>query len=76
MAKSKQRFHAVLGRDEHCCVCGRVQFGDWQVLPFGHWRHDDCKPGSVNWVDAYVASGKKTEAGEYFLHWANEGRPR
>lgn len=73
---SKKRYHAVLGLDEHCVVCGRVQFGLIALCGYQHWRHESCVAGSVSWCDAYVARAKKyrTPEGDIFLKWAQQGR--
>jgi hypothetical protein len=51
--------------DEHCIICDRVPFGDIVRLGFGHWRHDQCAPGSPAWRERYqqLPSSAKTEEG-------------
>lgn len=36
--------------DDTCMVCGRAQWGQWVPVGFQHWRHDECRVGSVEWM--------------------------
>lgn len=50
--------------DEFCQVCERVRWGNYQYLTHGHWRHEECAPGSKNWVENYPRRSKKTSEGD------------
>lgn len=39
--------------DTECSVCKRVRWGRYQYLGWGHWRHEECYPGSSNWLENY-----------------------
>lgn len=38
---------------EFCEVCKRVRWGNYQILPFNKWRHEECYPGSQNWLEFF-----------------------
>lgn len=48
----------------NCLYCGRVQWGEIQYLGSGHWRHNECNPGSISWCEWYEQQpkGKRTSA--------------
>lgn len=75
-------------RDEHCVVCGRVSwrtkvredgctyFIEPQDLGYGHWRHDECTPGSPIWLEAYghFPKSKRSKYGDFLFKHHTEGR--
>ena len=58
--------------DEFCKVCGRVRWGNWQPLAFEHWRHEECYPGSQNWLEWFkgLSKSQQTEEGKRLQQWA------
>ena len=48
-----------------CEVCKRVKWGQWQVLPFGKWRHAECYGGSREWCAYYLTLANPTKEQQY-----------
>jgi len=40
--------------DETCKICERVRFDSVVRLGFGHWRHDACAMGSIEWKEYFL----------------------
>jgi hypothetical protein len=38
---------------ELCQVCERVKWGECVRLGFGKWRHTECYPGSMPWLEYF-----------------------
>lgn len=48
-----------------CYVCG-LEAGR-TPLGFTVYRHPECAPGTERWAEWYVASGRRSEAGDRLL---------
>lgn len=55
-----------------CYVCG-LEAGR-TPLGFSVYRHPECAPGTERWAEWYMASGRKTEAGEVLLNFLRTKR--
>jgi len=55
----------VITANEFCNVCNRVYWGDAQRLGYGKWRHQECAPGSRNWVEAYELQRSRSEVSDF-----------
>ena len=56
-----------------CYVCDRTS-RDLQMVGPGKFRHDDCNPGSPNWIDYWetLHAKQKTDAGAFIYQHAKE----
>lgn len=54
---------------ETCKVCDRIRWGNYQYLGKGVWRHQECAPGSRNWMEYYrnLPAEQRTSAGNILL---------
>lgn len=71
--------NTVLDNERLCCVCGRVLWGNYQMLPFGKVRHgtdSNCYPGCRTWAENYrlLPKALRHEAGDLLLiHYDAKG---
>lgn len=55
---------------EHCAVCNRVKWGEVALLGYGKWRHGECYPGSLPWLEYFKALPEEQQTTEGRLLWA------
>jgi hypothetical protein len=55
--------------DAYCAVCDRVQWGQWQYLGYGRWRHEECTPGSRAWCEKMAQTPVRTSEQEILFTW-------
>jgi hypothetical protein len=58
----------MIAPETFCEVCKRVKWGQWQVLPFGKWRHAECYAGSKEWLAYYATLTAPTNEQKYIFN--------
>lgn len=58
MKPTKQTTIEAIPLKETCKYCDRVRWGNYQYLLNGEWRHEECSPGSRDWLEYYERLNK------------------
>jgi hypothetical protein len=55
-----------------CTICDRVLWGNVIYLGNGHYRHDECAPGSPAWCTYYtnLPVQQRTDAGDILYRYS------